>query len=211
MPNLRLTSAPVRPQQRVPDTYSMYARAGDPWTGWYDRRRYALIMAMLPYQRYRHAFEPGCSVGILTDLLTRRCEHVTATDVTTGALDAASWRLRSGGCRERVTLLRRALDEPWPPGRFDLVVLSEVGYYLAPETLRAVLDREIPRLARAATVVAAHWRRPVDHYPMTGDRANDIIAATSGLHLISSYRDADVAIEVFDTASAASVAERSRR
>lgn len=78
MPDARLTSAPVRPQQRLPnvcqqrlpnacqqrlpDAYfeSMYARACDPWnlaTGWYERRKFTLILAMLPYQRYRHAFE----------------------------------------------------------------------------------------------------------------------------------------------------------
>jgi hypothetical protein len=44
---------------------------------------------------------------------------------------------------------------------------------------------------------------------MTGDRAHDVIAATPGLHLIGSYRDNDVVIEVFDTATAASIAARS--
>ena len=43
---------------------------------------------------------------------------------------------------------------------------------------------------------------------MTGDHTNDVIAATAGLHQLGSYRDADLAIEVFDTASTASVAAR---
>lgn len=202
MPDMRLAPAPGR--RRLPDAYfdDLYARVGDPWNvaaGWYERRKYAIILAMLPHQRYRHAFEPGCSLGALTELLTQRCEWVTATDVATGALGGADRRLRAGARRERVTLLRRSLDEPWPTGPFDLVVLSDVGYYLPPEMLRATLDREIPRLARGATVVAAHWRRRIDHYPMTGDHANDVIAATGGLHQVGSYRDSDVAIEVFGT------------
>lgn len=86
-------------------------------------------------------------------------------------------------------------------------MLSEVGYYLQADTLRAVLDRERPRLADR-TVVAAHWRHPVADYPLPGDQANEIIGATKGLHLVGSYRDADVAIDVFDTTSAASVAAR---
>ncbi len=189
----------------------MYAHAGDPWNlaaRWYERRKYAITLSLLPYQRYRHAFEPGCSVGVLTELLTQRCDRVTATDVASAALDSACRRLRAGARRERVTRLRQSLDEPWPAGPFDLVVMSEVCYYLQPNVLRAVLDREIPRLARGATVIAAHWRHRVDDYPMAGDHANDVIAATAGLHLIGSYRDADVAIEVFDTASNASVAAR---
>jgi cyclopropane fatty-acyl-phospholipid synthase-like methyltransferase len=198
---------------RLPDSYfdAMYAESADPWQlqgRWYERRKYAITLALLPFARYRHAFEPGCSVGVLTQLLTERCDRITATDVATGALDVTHRRLLRSGRRDAVTLLRRSLDQPWPRGPFDLVVLSEVGYYLQPDTLRRVLDREVPALARGATIVAAHWRHRVADYPMTGDHTNDIVGATAGLHLIGSYRDPDVAIEVFDTASPASVASR---
>ena len=71
-----------------------------------------------------------------------------------------------------------------------------------------MLDRECSRLAPNATVLAAHWRHPVDDYPTSGDQVNEVVAATAGFHLIGSYRDADVAIEVFDTGSDASVAAR---
>ena len=198
---------------RLPDAYfdRMYADADDPWslgTRWYEQRKYAITTAVLPYRRYRHAFEPGCSVGVLTALLTRRCDRVTSTDVSIAALDATHRRLSAAGVADRVRLLRGSFDEPWPDGPFDLVVLSELCYYLQPETLRQVLDREVPRLAPSATVVAAHWRHAVDDYPMSGDTANDVIAQTSGLHRLGGYRDTDVVIDVFDTASAASVAER---
>jgi len=198
---------------RLPDRYfdQLYMRSPDPWqlaNRWYERRKYAAIMSLLPYQRYRHAFEPGCSIGLLTHMLTERCDHVTATDVAIPALDGASRRLRAAGRRDQVTLLRRSMDEPWPPGQFDLVVISDVGYYLASWMLRGVLDRECAKLSRNATVVAAHWRRPVADYPMSGERANDIIAATAGLYLIGSYRDNDVAIDVFDSSDGASVAQR---
>jgi cyclopropane fatty-acyl-phospholipid synthase-like methyltransferase len=198
---------------RLPDAYfdRMYAASADPWhlaNSWYERRKHQLTVAMLPYQRYRHALEPGCSIGTLTELLTKSCDHVTATDVATAALDAADRRLREAGLRQRVTLLHRSLDQPWPPGGFDLVVLSDVAYYLQSATLRAVLDRECAKLARGATVIAAHWRRPVHDNPISGDHANDIIGATTGLHTIATYRDADLVIEMFDTASAASVAAR---
>ncbi len=198
---------------RLSDGYfdRMYSGSEDPWqleSRWYEQRKYAITMALLPYARYRHAFEPGCSIGVLTEQLTGRCDHVTATDIATAALDANHRRLVASGRRQQVTLARAALDEPWPPGRFDLVVLSELCYYLTPETLREVLDREVPRLAPAATVVAAHWRHAVDDYPMTGDHASDLIGATPGLHHLGSYRDADVTVEVYDSASPMSVAAR---
>jgi cyclopropane fatty-acyl-phospholipid synthase-like methyltransferase len=189
----------------------MYADSADPWelgTRWYEQRKYAITLAMLPRRHYSHAFEPGCSVGVLTALLTERCTRVTATDVAAAALESAQQRLGDLGRRDQVTLLRASVDELWPAGSFDLLVLSEVGYYLAPGALRSVLDRECPRLAAGATVIAAHWRHPVDDYLMSGDDVNEVVGATTGLHAIGSYRDADVAIDVFDTADGASVAAR---
>jgi len=136
---------------RLPDAYfdAMYATSDDPWqlsSRWYEERKYAVTLSMLPRPRYRHAFEPGCSIGTLTERLAVRCDAITATDVAAAALDHADRRLRAAGRREQVNLMRHSLDEPWPKGDFDLVVFSEVGYYLRAETLRSVLDREHSRL-----------------------------------------------------------------
>jgi predicted TPR repeat methyltransferase len=123
---------------RLPDAFfeAMYAESYDPWRladRWYEERKYAITMAMLPAARYRHAFEPGCSVGVLTEQLTARCDHVTGTDVAAAALKAVDARLQARGRRDAVTLTRSSLDSPWPQGHFDLVMLSEVGYYLSAE------------------------------------------------------------------------------
>ena len=78
---------------RLPDAYfdEMYAGGDDPWqlsTRWYEQRKYAITLAMLPRRRYRHAFEPGCSIGTLTALLAQRCDRVTAVDVAEAAVQA---------------------------------------------------------------------------------------------------------------------------
>lgn len=189
----------------------IYSESDDPWQldgRWYEQRKYAITLALLPYRRYRHAFEPGCSVGVLTEQLTTRCDHVTSTDIASAALDSAHRRLVNAGRRRDVTLLRRSVDDPWPQMGFDLVVLSELCYYLHAEVLRDTLDREVPLLRPGTTVVAAHWRHPVAEYPITGEYATDVIAATSDLHHLGGYRDEDMIIEVFDTGSAMSVAAR---
>ncbi|HEY3996930.1 MAG TPA: SAM-dependent methyltransferase [Mycobacterium sp.] len=189
----------------------MYVDTEDPWqlaTRWYEQRKYAVTLALLPERRYRHAFEPGCSIGTLTAQLAQRCDHVTAFDVAEAAVRGADERLREAGCRDRVTLTRASLDAAWPAGPFDLLVLSEVAYYLKANTLAAVLRRECPRLAPGATIVAAHWRHPVTDYPLTGDEAHRIISQTPGLTPLGCYRDSDVVVEVFDTDGARSVAVR---
>jgi SAM-dependent methyltransferase len=184
----------------------MYAAADDPWelaSRWYEQRKYAITMAMLPQRRYRHAFEPGCSIGVLTELLTQRCDHVTAVDVADAALQTAATRVAAGA-----TFARGALDEPWPAGAFDLVVVSEVGYYLVADQLTDVVAREIPRLGQGATVLAAHWRHPVADYPLAGDEVHEILCAAPGLTRLGRYRDDDVVIDVFDTGDGLSVAAR---
>jgi cyclopropane fatty-acyl-phospholipid synthase-like methyltransferase len=198
---------------RLPDTYfdQMYADTDDPWqlsSRWYEQRKYAITLALLPNRRYQHAFEPGCSIGTLTALLAGRCDRVTAVDVADAAVRGADARLREAGCRDRVTLLRSSVDGAWPPGPFDLLVLSEVAYYLEEDALARVLGRECTRLQPGANVVAAHWRHPVADYPLTGDAAHAVIAQAPGLTLLARYRDRDVVVEVFDTGDGRSVAAR---
>ncbi len=200
---------------RLPDNYfdRMYAGAEDPWelsTRWYEERKYAITLALLPSRRYRHAFEPGCSIGTMTDRLALRCDHVTAVDVADAAIQTADARLRESGRRDHVTLSRGSLDEPWPAGPFDLLVLSEIAYYLSADTLSEVLRRECPRLLPGATVIAAHWRHPVDDYPLTGDAAHAVLAATPGLTPVGRYRDDDVVIDILDTGDGRSVAAREK-
>jgi 2-polyprenyl-3-methyl-5-hydroxy-6-metoxy-1,4-benzoquinol methylase len=198
---------------RLPDAYfdRMCASADDPWhlsTRWYEQRKYAITLALLPNRRYRHAFEPGCSIGTLTGPLALRCDHVTAVDVADAALRSADARLREAGCRDRVTLARLSMDATWPSGPFDLVVLSEVAYYLEAAALARVLRRECARLQPEANIVAAHWRHAVPDYPLTGDMAHAVIARTPGLTSLACYRDRDVVVEVFDTGDGQSVAAR---
>jgi hypothetical protein len=128
--------------ERLPDRYfdELNARSCDPWhlaDRWYEKRKYAITLAMLPQPTYRHALELGCSVGVLTEALAARCDHVTATHVT---LECTS------------------IDCAWPADDFDLVVLSEVAYayYLSENTLRRVLECEVPKLMPGTTLLAAH-------------------------------------------------------
>ena len=198
---------------RLPDAYfdEMYAGGEDPWqlsTRWYEQRKYAITMAMLPHRRYRHAFEPGCSIGTLTALLAQRCDRLTAVDVAEAAVRSADVRLREADCRDKVTLAQSSVDAEWPAGPFDLLVLSEVAYYLDADALAQVLRRECARLQPDANIVAAHWRHPVADYPLTGDAAHEVIAGTPGLNALGCYRDRDVVIEVFDTGDGRSVAAR---
>ena len=197
---------------RLPDDYfdAMYEAAADPWqlaARWYERRKYAITLAVLPDERYGYAFEPGCSVGVLTEALARRCDRVTATDVADGALTATRRRLADAGTLDRVDLQKASIDGGWPDD-VDLVVLSELLYYLDAAALRGVLEREVPRLRAGTTVLTAHWRHPVEDYPLTGDAVTRIVADTPALHRLAGYLDDDVVVAVYTVGEARSVAAR---
>jgi hypothetical protein len=147
---------------------------------------------------------------VLTAELAARCDALLATDVTDAPLAAARTRVDAAGVGPAVELRRWALGEEWPAGQFDLVVLSEVGYYLDVPALRAALDRLPAVLAPGATVLGVHWRHPVADYPQGGDAVHAALRATPGLVAVGGWRDDDVVLDVLLAGDdARSVATRS--
>jgi SAM-dependent methyltransferase len=191
----------------LPGSYfdALYSRRDDPWrfeSRWYERRKRAITMASLPRERYDSALEIGCSLGLLTVDLAERCESVLALDIAKAAVDAA--RARTAGLRVRVE--QADVAEGLPEGVFDLVVLSEVGYYFASEGLARLLDEIEGRLAANGTLVACHWRHPVDDYPLSGDAVHAAIDHL-GLTRVTSHLEDDFVLEVW-TRDGTSVAAR---
>lgn len=174
----------------------MYASGPDPWgfdTRWYERRKYELTTAALLEPRYRSAFEPGCSIGVLSGLLAQRCDHLLATDVVPVALEQAADRLRH---LANVTLELGGVPDAWPVGRFDLVVLSEIAYYFDIETLHELIRLTIETTSPGATVVAVHWRGATD-YPLSGDEAHAIIGRSPHLERRVRHLEDDFILEVW--------------
>jgi hypothetical protein len=175
----------------------MYGSDTDPWdfeSSMYEHRKYALTMASLPRLRYGSAFEPGCSIGVLTEMLAARCDYLLATDVVPAALDRA--RNRLAGLRH-VTLEQRAIPEDWPEAAFDLVVLSEIAYYFDASDLARVIALIERSTGIGAQVLGVHWRGTTD-YPLSGDRVHEIIAATPGLEQVVHHMETDFVLDVWE-------------
>lgn len=150
----------------------MYAADPDPWgftERWYERRKYALTLAALPRERYARALELGCSIGVLTAELGRRCDTLLALDVSDDAVAAARQRTAD---LPHVEARRTTVPQEWPEGRFDLVVLSEVAYYFTADDLAELLDRIADALEPGGCLLAVHWRHPVADYPLGGDEVH---------------------------------------
>jgi SAM-dependent methyltransferase len=175
----------------------MYAAATDPWgftERWYERRKYAISLAMLPAERYRAAFEPGCSIGVFTRLLAPRCDSVLACDLAAAAVQAATARTAD---LPQVRVEQRDIARQWPSGRFDLIVLSEVLYYFGDHDLEQILKQAAAALEPDGTLLAVHWRHPVAEYPRSGDDVHRMLAAEPGLAPLAVHSETDFLAEVY--------------
>ncbi|MCA1223348.1 SAM-dependent methyltransferase [Streptomyces sp. 8L] len=176
---------------------AMYASAEDPWDlagRWYERRKYALTVASLPRARYRSAFEPGCSVGVLTALLAERCDRLLAADRVASAVATTAARVRD---LPHVTARALAVPEQWPDETFDLIVLSELLYYFDDATREALLARTVKSLEPGGTLVTVHWDHPVPEHHRTGSQLAGPLTATPGLARLTDVVDSDFRLQVF--------------
>lgn len=181
----------------------LYAGAEDPWgldDRFYERRKRELILASLPRQTFAAAFEPGCATGLLTERLAERCERVLAADVAARALAVARTRLAK---HSHVRLAQLVIPEQWPDGDFDLIVLSEVGYYC--DDLRALAERVRGALRPDGVVIACHWRHPAPDHPWTAAEVHRALG--SGLQAVAQHVETDFLLDVWSP-TGASVAQQ---
>lgn len=144
----------------------LYAATDDPWdfrASPYEAARFAATLDALPRPRHAHALEVGCGNGELARRIAPRCDAYTGVDAVERALAAALVAVPKG------RFLRAFLPCPLPEGAYDLIVLSEILYFLDEAGLRdlaAQVDGRWP----GADVVAVTWLGPSGN-PLQGDYA----------------------------------------
>lgn len=173
----------------------LYACNDDPWafrTRWYERRKRDLVMASLPRQCYERVFEPACANGELSVLLADRCASLLCQDLDPTAVNLARERL-AGVDHARVE--QGHLPADWPGQRFDLIVLSEVGYYLDPTDWLQVIEQSVASLDYDGGLLACHWRHPIAGCPQDGRHVHDLLAKHLPLYPVLRHEEADFLLE----------------
>ncbi|MGN7246969.1 PIG-L family deacetylase [Janibacter anophelis] len=173
----------------------LHVDSSDPWGTahrWYERRKRDLVLACLPRPHFVRGLELGCSRGELAADLAKRCEALVAVDRSPAAIA----RARSV-VPEAVETAVVDVPSQWPGSTFDLVVLSEVGYFLSPIDLERLFARIASCLGEHGVVVLCHWRHPVTGWVLDGADVHERALGAPGLPpLMSTYRDDDVEILV---------------
>ncbi len=172
------------------DFEARYRCDPDPWRfadSEYEQRRYDITVAALPRPRYRRAFEPGCATGELTRRLAERCDRVLAWDGSPTVVEHARRRCPA---LSNVDWGVGAVPDDWPAGHFDLVVLSEIGYYFDRSELARLATLAGQALEPGGTPLGVHWLGASDDHVLHGDEVHQVLLGTGGVTHRGAYRDA---------------------
>lgn len=173
-----------------------YEASADPWglrDSRYEQRKYACTVAMLPNAGYRRGFEPGCSIGVLSGLLARRCERLLCWDIDPRAVETAKQHLsRASG----VVVEPGAVPGSWPASTFDLIVISELAYYLRTDERLALWTAAATGLQSGGTLAAVHWRRDSSEHCCNGDVVHAELGADPRFRLFGRYVEREFLIDV---------------
>lgn len=178
----------------------LYATHADPWnfeTSEYEAQKYTATLAALLCDRYSQALEIGCSIGVLTQQLAERCESLLAIDVSAQALTKAKQR-----CQDlpQVCFTQMHLPQEFPQDQFDLILLSEVGYYWSWEDLGLAAQQIIAHLCPGGHLLLVHWTPEVANYPLTGDQVHTLFLERRGTQLrhLEGRRETNYRLDLFE-------------
>jgi SAM-dependent methyltransferase len=172
-----------------------YRESRDPWafcSNDYEQNRYSATLRALNHRRYSNAYEPGCSIGILTARLASICDHVDAIDISPTAVERAR-----EFCEHlpNVAIRCGSLANDLPAAVFDLIVLSEIGYYFHQEELFQLGSRLAQKLETSGVLLAVHWLGHSTDHVLEGDLVHETLGRLNGLSLDLSERHAGFRID----------------
>lgn len=178
----------------------VYDANDDPWdfeTSDYEANKYKATLNALPDEKYQRALEIGCSIGVFTKLLAKRCDNLVATDVSQKALDKAIERCKN---LENIHFIKAKFPQELPQEKFSLIIVSEVAYYLSPEDWKLAMNKLFNITKENGNIVLCHWLPEVHDYPQTGDEVHESFAKlmTGKMKNVFNKREENYRIDVWE-------------
>jgi SAM-dependent methyltransferase len=173
----------------------LYATDPDPWrfkTSAYEAAKYAATVAAVADRRYAAALEVGCSIGELSARIAPLCDAFLGLDITEVPLTEARSRCAGLG-QARFACV--AVPGAWPEGRFDLVLLSEVLYFLSAADIRATAERVRACLSPGGRVLLVNWIGEPEE-PQPGDSAAETFIAAMDWPVMRAERAAQYRLDL---------------
>jgi 2-polyprenyl-3-methyl-5-hydroxy-6-metoxy-1,4-benzoquinol methylase len=184
----------------------LFAMETDPWkyTSPYEQTKYEQTLAMLPPVRIKRALELACAEGHFTAQLAPRVNTLIAADVSQVALDRAAHRCAgmNNVCFQRTDFINDTI-----PGRFELIVCSEVLYFVDGLNNLEIVARKLAKaILPGGYLLTAHANLVVDDPDHTGFEwghqfgakvIGETLEGTRLLQLVKEYRTPLYRIQLF--------------
>jgi SAM-dependent methyltransferase len=148
----------------------LYRANPDPWdfvTSRYEQQKYEATLSVLGTGHFQSALEVGCSIGILTSRLAARCDRLVGLDFAPSAVKAARARCVP---YPGVRIEQMQVPRQWPEGSFDLILFSEVLYFLDETDLLDTCAHALRSLLPGGQVLLVNYTGETDD-PLSGDAA----------------------------------------
>jgi 2-polyprenyl-3-methyl-5-hydroxy-6-metoxy-1,4-benzoquinol methylase len=157
----------------------LYRADPDPWrfaNSPYEQQKYEATLAILGTKHFQSALEVGCSIGILTSRLASRCDRLIGLDFAPSAVKEARARCAP---YPGVRIEQMQVPRQWPEGSFDLILFSEVLYFLDESDLMDTCAHVLGSLLPRGRVLLVNYTEETDD-PLSGDTAaSSFIKATA--------------------------------
>ena len=152
---------------------ALYQQDPDPWqfaTSEYEAQKYATTIDALPRPLYQSGFEIGGSIGVLTEKLAQRCHSLLSVDISDIPQRQAIERCQH---QDNIRFELMSVPNSFPDEYFDLIVMSEVGYYWSLPDLIKAQRLILERLRSQGHLILVHWTVDAQVLPITGDMVHD--------------------------------------
>jgi SAM-dependent methyltransferase len=180
------------------DFEARYRADRDPWryeTSEYERSKYATTLEACGSGPFGRALELGSSIGVFSAQLAPRCTQLETLDGAPTAVATARERLTShASAHARLG----TIPVDVPDGPFDLVVASEVLYYLDLPAFEGTLTRLADVLAPGGRLVAVHWRQPGPERPQTAEQVHRTLRLCASLRPLRICRRGAYLLDVLE-------------
>ena len=179
------------------DFESLYQRDEDPWgyrARTYEREKYRATLAACGPGPFDSGLELGASIGVFSALLAPRCRRLTTVDGAPTAVRAARELLAR---YPNVRVLLGAIPDVVPGDKVDLVVASEILYYLDPDDLSSTLERLSQVLVGGGRLVAVHWRPTGPDRPASAAAVHSALGSSQWLDEIEDRSTSDYLLNVY--------------
>lgn len=177
---------------------SLYQRDEDPWgyrTRSYEHEKYLATLDACGTGPFWSALELGASIGVFSAMLAPRCRQLTTLDGAPTAVHAAEQSLRGHG---NVRVLLGTIPEAIPAEAADLVVASEILYYLDQAALSATFASISNVLTSGGRLVAVHWRPTGPERPISAEAMHRSLRSLEWLNEIDDRSKTDYLLNVYE-------------